>query len=377
MESTYQNQTTKQATNHSLTEANQLKQIELDSTSGHQRFPFEFTGNASEYFRIWIVNLVLTICTLGIYSAWAKVRTKRYFYRNIHVAGSAFEYHATPIQILKGRLLVVVIYAIYMILSAYLPLIASAIALVVWLLIPWLIVKAHLFNTRNSSWRNIRFDFNKNSVGESFRVFLFFPILIPFTLGLIIPYLSFRGWQFSATNTRVGILPFGFQAKIGKFYNAFFRSLLLFVAFLSIFFAGTPILSGMMESLKQQPQLTELFGLLLMFLPAIIYFVAFTYYRALTWNIALSGATLDAHQLESTLKPLEFAWMYVVNTVAIIISAGLLIPWAKVRVARYQAEHLFLYAADDLSQFEQAASQQSNALGEESSSFLDVDIGGI
>jgi uncharacterized membrane protein YjgN (DUF898 family) len=26
------------------------------------------------YFRIWIVNLLLTIATLGIYSAWAKVR---------------------------------------------------------------------------------------------------------------------------------------------------------------------------------------------------------------------------------------------------------------------------------------------------------------
>ncbi len=32
---------------------------------------FRFTGNGGEYFRIWIVNLMLTIVTLGIYSAWA------------------------------------------------------------------------------------------------------------------------------------------------------------------------------------------------------------------------------------------------------------------------------------------------------------------
>lgn len=38
--------------------------------------PFSFTGSAGEYFRIWIVNIALSIVTLGIYSAWAKVRTK-------------------------------------------------------------------------------------------------------------------------------------------------------------------------------------------------------------------------------------------------------------------------------------------------------------
>jgi uncharacterized membrane protein YjgN (DUF898 family) len=37
----------------------------------------EFTGCAGEYFRIWIVNVCLSVLTLGIYSAWAKVRRKR------------------------------------------------------------------------------------------------------------------------------------------------------------------------------------------------------------------------------------------------------------------------------------------------------------
>ena len=34
---------------------------------------FEFRGDGMEYFKIWIVNILLTIVTLGIYSAWAKV----------------------------------------------------------------------------------------------------------------------------------------------------------------------------------------------------------------------------------------------------------------------------------------------------------------
>src|SRR5512146_3042572 len=67
--------------------------------------PFDFRGDEREYFRIWIVNLALTILTLGIWSAWAKVRTERYFYANTRVAGTPFEYLARPLPILKGRII--------------------------------------------------------------------------------------------------------------------------------------------------------------------------------------------------------------------------------------------------------------------------------
>ena len=65
--------------------------------------PLAFTGNTGEYFKIWIVNVFLTVLTLGIYSAWAKVRNKRYFYGNTLLDGAAFEYHATGRQLLPGR----------------------------------------------------------------------------------------------------------------------------------------------------------------------------------------------------------------------------------------------------------------------------------
>ena len=53
--------------------------------------PFSFSGNASDYFRIWIVNLLFVLLSLGIWSAWAKVRKCRYFYGHTWVAGSNFE----------------------------------------------------------------------------------------------------------------------------------------------------------------------------------------------------------------------------------------------------------------------------------------------
>jgi len=65
----------------------------------------QFSGLAQEYFSIWIVNLFFTVVTLGIYSAWAKVRNKRYFYGHTRVHKHNFEYLATPTQILKGRII--------------------------------------------------------------------------------------------------------------------------------------------------------------------------------------------------------------------------------------------------------------------------------
>src|SRR4249919_4111096 len=65
----------------------------------------EFSGQTGEYFGIWFVNLLLSIVTFGIYSAWAKVRTQRYFYANTSLAGASFEYLASPVAILKGRLI--------------------------------------------------------------------------------------------------------------------------------------------------------------------------------------------------------------------------------------------------------------------------------
>lgn len=58
---------------------------------------FEFHGRAGEFFRIWIVNVVLTMLTLGIYAAWAKVRTMRYFYGNTMLDGKPFDFTGNPI----------------------------------------------------------------------------------------------------------------------------------------------------------------------------------------------------------------------------------------------------------------------------------------
>lgn len=86
--------------------------------------PFEFSGSGLEYFKIWLVNTILSILTLGIYSAWAKVRRKKYIYGSARLNGAGFEYLADPVKILKGRLIAFVFLVIYSMLTESFPLIS-------------------------------------------------------------------------------------------------------------------------------------------------------------------------------------------------------------------------------------------------------------
>src|SRR5689334_7776283 len=106
--------------------------------AGFTEHPFQFTGDAREYFRIWIVNLALSVVTLGIYSAWAKVRTNRYFYANTWVAGAPFQYLAQPLPILKGRLIAVAVFGSYVVSGHVSAKLQLALAGVVALIVPWM-----------------------------------------------------------------------------------------------------------------------------------------------------------------------------------------------------------------------------------------------
>ena len=496
-------------------------QLEITRT---QKLPFEFTGNGFEYFRIWIVNVLFTIITFGIYSAWAKVRTKSYFYRNTKVAGSGFEYHASPTQILKGRLLSFVVYVVFIVATESQLVIASIIAIITVLAMPWLIVRAHVFNARNSSWRNIRFDFNEHSQSDAWMVFLVYPALIPFTLGMIIPYISYRGWRFSVTNSRIGRQPFSFHSvRVGAYYRVFFAMMLPFVMIALLWFVASggsslfnlglaygnagqyeeaiasykeairikpddadahynlgvtygesgqyeEAIASYKEALRIKPDDADAhynlgyvyrelgqyeeaiasfkksirikpddanahyslglaydesgqyeeaiasykevlrikpddadahfflvlayvnagqyeeaiasysgigFSALMITMIILLALIAVPAYRVMTRNVSLNGVTLGDHTLESTLKVWPVIWIYISNAVAIVFSVGLLIPWARVRVTRYLANHLVLNAADDLESFVRTEAKKAGALGEEAADFMDIDIGGI
>ena len=104
------------------------------------RHPPEFNGKTGEYFGIWFVNLLLSLVTLGIYSAWAKVRTERYFYGNTRLAGSSFDYLADPVAILKGRLIAYAVVIVLVLSSHFLPVLYVLMILALFALMPLIVV---------------------------------------------------------------------------------------------------------------------------------------------------------------------------------------------------------------------------------------------
>jgi len=186
--------------------------------------PVVFTGKAGEYFGIWIVNLLLSIVTLGIYSAWAKVRRKKYFYNNTLIDGVGFDYHASPIAILKGRIIAVVLFVLYQVLAQFSP-IAGAILLILFLAaLPWIVVRGMTFNARNSSHRGLRFDFD-GTYGQAALTFVVYPISIFLTLGLALPFVMQRLNKFAFDHHKFGLSRFQMNALVKDFYMVYLKLL--------------------------------------------------------------------------------------------------------------------------------------------------------
>ncbi len=195
--------------------------------AGNQKItPIVFQGKASEYFGIWIVNLLLSLVTLGVYSAWAKVRRKKYFYNNTLIDNVGFDYHANPIAILKGRIIAFILFALYVYGKGSSPILAGVLVLLFFLFLPWLIVRGSIFNARNTSHRGLRFDF-VGTVSKAAWVFIGLPMLILFTLGLIWPYMAHEKNQFLMSNHRFGLSQFDMRRVVKGFYKIYLIIFLL------------------------------------------------------------------------------------------------------------------------------------------------------
>lgn len=146
-----------------------------EALKSHQ-FPIRFTGSGSEYFRIWIVNLLLLIVTLGIYYPWAKVRKLRYFYSHTEVAGHPLDFHGNPRQMLRGFLLMAALLFLYGVAGNVNETAGAIAGLILALVWPALLRASLQFKLAQTSWRGLRFTF-KGNLKDAYLVFLV-PILL-------------------------------------------------------------------------------------------------------------------------------------------------------------------------------------------------------
>ena len=335
--------------------------------------PFRFTGTGSEYFRIWIVNLLLSIITLGVYSAWAKVRRLRYFYGHTAVDGGTFGYHASPIAILKGRLVAYAVVLLLAVVSNVAPIMASILYLPLLVLMPIVLVRAFRFRAFNSSYRGIRFGFD-GMESDAFRVYLLFPMFVPLTIGLIYPFIVARQREFFADNSRLGRSPFRLTLPTWPVYRIYGLAALVGLGWLglALLSAAGAVLAGGSDSQDPTVGAGVLVAALFAYLGVgVLYVSVRTAFENLAWN----HTTLDDHRFESRLRITRMLAIYATNIVTIALTLGLAVPWARVRLARYRAESLTLLPAGLLLSAADAAGRDESATGSELSEAMDLDFG--
>src|SRR6478736_1767660 len=135
-------------------------------------YPLEFTGSGGEYFRVWIVNVLLTIVTLGLYTPLARRRTAQYFYGHTLVAGSPLEFTAQAKRMLLGFLLFVGLYAALKIAEQTGQ--SNMVAVIMLggaVLAPYFWGSAMRFRFNATRWRGVRLQF-RAGWGEVYRASL-------------------------------------------------------------------------------------------------------------------------------------------------------------------------------------------------------------
>ncbi len=392
---------------------------------GSQTMPFRFSGNGGEYFKIWIVNIIFTILTLGIYSAWAKVRTNRYFYGNTSLENSAFEYHATPITILKGRLIAFAVFVIYVLLSKFIPIAGVVFALILMLLMPWAIWRSIQFNARMLSYRNVRFSFH-GTLKEAYKILVLIPLL-PLVIGAIVGGIAFfaldggtaagdtssRGTVVSAimaimaisilvlylmfpylqklmtcyyiSNRQYGQGRFTAQLSGKKYYKIYLALIgwtLLWSCLIGLVTGIIMLLTGgglNMEAIQQNTEKSVMFMASIMLMYILFMCLSLwgtAYMQANIKNYVFNNTKLDdVLQFNSNLKVGKLFGIYLTNTLLVIFTLGLAYPWTVIRMSKYKIESTS--ATGNIVEYVNQQQKAQSALGEELGDAFDtaLDLG--
>jgi uncharacterized membrane protein YjgN (DUF898 family) len=382
----------------------------------------KFEGSGREYFKIWIVNVLLTIVTLGFYYPWAKVRNRRYFYANSILNDRNFEYHATGKQLFIGFLVAMTLFIVYVVIQQVSPIGSLMLIGALFIAIPWLIWRSMMFNMRMTSFSNVRFDF-AGQLRDSYMNFFVYPVLLMIgyvvlaigvevlmpILGMgltsvisFVVFLTFivfavsfikkKNTEYIINLSRYGQGIFQTNVKTKEFMTIMLKT--VGIAILTMF--ATALVIGALVyatvgletlvSLKEaanDPQMMQakmaaimpIVGLAYLgMILASMFIMAYSMTRQRTY-VYQNTILDDEITFGSTLKAKQFAWIMITNFLAVIATLGLAMPWAKVRVAKVMLENTQVYADAGFDQYMTQKQNELSSLGEQIGDAFDVDVG--
>ncbi len=305
---------------------------------------FDFRGKAGTLFGIYVVNILLTLCTLGVYSFWAKVKVRRFLLSQSEFEGDRFAYHGTARELLLGTLKAALVFGLPAMLLRYLPpflhaplwiqMTAGVLAYVIALVfIPFAVVGTRRYRLSRSSWRGIRFSF-RGSVKEFVKLYVRGGVLTLLTLGLYSPFFTVRQYAFFTANSYFGNEKFQFEGSGRDLFRSYVIALLLTIPTLG--------LSG--------------------------FWYAAHKHRYLIGRTSLGAARFDCDMTGGAL-----CWLTLSNILILLGTLGLGAAVVAVRNLHFWFDKISLRGSLDLAAIEQDA-QSASATAEGLAGFLDLDF---
>lgn len=331
-----------------------------------------FSGNATEYFKIWLTNLALTIITLTLYTPWAKVRRLRYFYGNTSVLDHHFDFTGVPTRILIGRLIALGIYGLISVASQIDSEYQIGLVLVMLAIVPWLIRSSLRFTARNSKFGNIRFHFSGSMV-RTYGVLVGCTLVTLLSLGILYPLALYWYKRYQFNHLSLGQLPLRLSVDFGEVFAAILLPMMFFIGMLVVAVGlAVGLVAGGAVS-EQSPLAVGGFVL-----AALAYIIGLLYLRPLIagylFRAIWSHVHIGNNQMHTDCNPWRYGWIEMSNAFAIVFSLGLLYPWAVIRTHRYKVESLLLTCVDDPEQLYNLAQSDPYAIGEELADLFDIDV---
>ncbi|MGP5360155.1 YjgN family protein, partial [Psychrobacter celer] len=373
------------------------------------------------------VNVLLCIVTIGIYYPWAKVRTRRYFYANTEYADRYFDYHATGKQLFFGYLIGVLILLAMQVVGSILPFVGIILPVILFAFIPWIIWRSLKFNMRMTSFSNVRFSFIGN-LKPAYIIYMLIPVLgyaaaallafgsilpmsnidegtnaafafLVFAVGIIaaiaigvysIGLFTKKAAEYQIGQTKFGQGNFLINIHTGKFIKIQLKRVLIIIGglFLLSILSGLLFASAMsggfnlnnissdIEGANSSPLFVVGFLVIYFgFIATFLFATAYSYSRQRQY--LFENTTLDnAITFQSTVGARGYFYILLTNMLLVLFTVGLALPWAKVRVARYIADHSWIEASElDINHYLTQKEKEQSALGEEIGDVLDIDVG--
>ncbi|EHI9240828.1 YjgN family protein [Vibrio vulnificus] len=377
----------------------------------------QFKGQGGEFFGIWIVNILLSVITLGIYSAWAKVRTKRYFYGNTFIAGDNFEYHAQPMQLLKGRLVALALVLIWVVANSFFPLASLVLFALFYVALPWLLWSNARFDSAMTSYRNVHFAFNgslkeayMSILGRGLASLLIIAIYIAIVMasanasamvatllgfGTLVLMFVLYAWvvagihQYFASGYQYGDWKFVAKIETGFFLKTYCKAMLIgfltavaFMIVMGTFVLGSDIMNifaGEVDLLEGKGDFAYVVLTYLVTITMSLGITAYTTTRIRNYVFSRLTATAETQsetefRFASTFGAWDYMSLIVTNFLLQVITLGLARPWVMVRTSRYVASHTGVIGDMDTLKATDQDSAVKNAISDEVAQAFDLGL---